>query len=93
MSYPDLGCYAECLTCELCAEQPEPPEPPDLFPDNLLDDGDGFLDLDLTPPEPDTGPDEWWDDWNLPSGGADVGGIEITPTWDPWGIEIKGTFD
>lgn len=89
MSYPDLGCYAECLTCELCDPSP-PPGEPDLFPDDLLGEDPGFDDFE--PPEPaDEGPNEWWKDLNLPDGPG-IGGVDITPTWNPIGIEVGGSF-
>lgn len=69
MSY-DLGCFAECLECELCEsgipngdddEGPEP-EPPDLDPpSDFYDrdhDGDGVPDW----ADPDWGPDPDEDD-------------------------------
>jgi hypothetical protein len=54
MSYPDLGCFAECLTCEICEEGlglPEPP--PDLFPDEWPGDSDPFGLGDWEPPAED----------------------------------------
>ncbi|MCU1432241.1 MAG: hypothetical protein JWP95_1346 [Actinotalea sp.] len=93
MSYPDLGCFAECLTCELC-ENPPPGLggdgfDVDLFPDDLLPEDPAWDDFD---PPPDSGEGgNWWDDYNLPEGPG-VGGVDITPTWDPWGIEVGGTF-
>lgn len=89
MSYPDLGCYAECLTCEMCVP-PVPPGEVDLFPDDLWGDDPAYDDY-QPPPEPETGPDEWWKDYDLPSGPG-VGGVDIYPTWNPWGVTVGGKF-
>jgi hypothetical protein len=77
MSYPDLGCFAECLVCELC--EPSPP-PPDLDLD--LDDYDGDFgdDLGLGDPPPEE-PPNWWDDFELPpvypTGSLTEGGFTV----------------
>lgn len=74
MSYPDLGCFAECLKCELCDDAPE-----DELDLNLdWDDYDRLFGDDLgwddwVPPEPDEG-GNWWDDWDLP---------DLYPTFEP----------
>lgn len=51
MSYPDLGCFAECLVCELCdgVDGPGivPPAIPDDFYDRMLPD---WADPDWGPP-------------------------------------------
>lgn len=66
MSYPDLGCFAECLTCELCKEGLGlPPYQPDLFPDSLPEDGDP-LDLDGWEPPPDDDDKGLLDDLEAP---------------------------
>jgi hypothetical protein len=60
MSYPDLGCYAECLECELCDSGLN-----GLDLDLDLDDydfGDGLFD-DMDFPDDDGG---WFDDFELP---------------------------
>ena len=87
MSYPDLGCYAECLTCEICDSN------------WLLGDDD----LDLTVPddfdfgddifdgwEPDPGEEGGlFDDFEVP--GVDLpGGGQATPDWnDGPGIQLE----
>lgn len=88
MSYPDFGCFAECLTCELCDPVP-PGEDIDLFPDDLLPEDPAWDDFD----PPDDGGEEgnWWDDYDLPEGPG-FGGLDVTPTWDPWGINVGGKF-
>ena len=94
MSYPDLGCFAECLECELCEQGLDGGEDPDLFPDDLPDTDPFGLD-DWNPPEEPQGPDEWWNDWNVPTGGPSVGGgMEINPTYEngAFGIEISGKW-
>lgn len=93
MSYPDLGCFAECLECELCPKE-RPPEPPDLgLPDDYHDPswGDDPFDGWDEPPEDDGG--GAFDDFEVP--GLDLpGGGRATPTWNdgpgfqlewPWG--------
>lgn len=95
MSYPSFGCYAQCLKCELCEVGLTPA--PDLDLDLDLDYGAGDQDLDGIP--------DWADpDWALPGAespdpfedlptGIPVGeDWELRPTWDPWGLELKGTF-
>jgi hypothetical protein len=89
MSYPDLGCFAECLSCELCGGD----KPINLFPS--WDDMDEIFGPDWA--DPDWGPEPAENDFDLdvPTGiEGDWGDIhwEISPTWDPWGFEIKGTF-
>lgn len=90
MSYPDLGCYAECLTCELCETGfPPPGDEPDLFPsyEDLYPD-DGSLPDDFWDPPPDP-PD---DDVDFPSPSIPVGDYDLSPTWDPWGVKLEGEF-
>lgn len=81
MSYPDLGCFAECLECDLCEDDKDDI---DLFdiPDDFFDDGTpDWLDPDWgPPPDPDDGLDF---DFDLPP---------VRPTWDPWGLEWTGEF-
>ena len=88
MSYPDFGCYAECLTCELCDGE----LPPGLDLDFDMDDydrvfGDGDLDLDdWAPPGEDEG-GNIFDDLELPDlypwGG---------PVGDGWGGGMGGKW-
>lgn len=86
MSYPDLGCFAECLTCELCGPGLPPNQelnlglPPDYYDPSWAD--DGWFD----PPDED-GP---FDD--LPPGIPLGDDLWITPTWDPLGFELHGRF-
>lgn len=91
MSYPDLGCFAECLTCELCETDDDP------------DDSDE-IDLDL----PDDYYDPEWDndsDWytdgpepyepelpDFPTGVPLGDSVEVSPTFDPPGIQVTGEF-
>jgi hypothetical protein len=82
MSYPDLGCYAECLTCEVCEEGLDPPdEPPDLFPDEWPDDADPFDLGDWAPSDP---PDKPFD-FDLP----DI--MPMNP-FEGIGVTISGEF-
>ena len=84
MSYPDLGCFAECLTCELCETGLGPPswDPDafdvDLFPDSLPDDSDPF------------GLNDW-----APPGRIDAADPPVTP-WMPggdgFGVKFGGDF-
>lgn len=89
MSYPDLGCFAECLTCELCEEglpglEPEPDLSFDAEDfDNLFGDDTDWDDFG-PPPE---GPDNWWDDIEVPNPYPWVG-----PTGDGWGGGIGGKW-
>lgn len=82
----DLGCFAECLRCELC------PKPGDDELDlSLPDDYDDFDDPiqpdDWTPPEEES--DDPWEGWETP--GVDLpGGGRATPDWnDGPGIELE----
>ena len=92
MSYPDLGCFAECLTCEIC--NPE-------WLDSVLNPGDPdqYDDLDIDPFEgwePDPGGKEegggLFDDIDIPS--VDLpGGGSATPAWDDGpGIDFEWPF-
>ena len=93
MSYPDLGCYAECLTCELCGEGFDGGQNPDLMPGDLPD-ADPFGLGDWAPPEQPEGPDKWWSNWNLPTGGPSVGGVEFRPTYSDGtvGFQVSGRW-
>ena len=90
MSYPDLGCFAECLTCELCETGLGPPswdpDGSDLFPSELPD-SDPY-DLGDWAPEEDS---PWWEDFGVSGDGP--------PFWGaPWfgdgvyGAKFGGTF-
>ncbi|TAH35249.1 MAG: hypothetical protein EYC70_13515 [Planctomycetota bacterium] len=89
MSYLDLGCFAECLSCELCDEG-LPEDDLDLdVPDDFYD-SDGLGDDWFTdPPDPAEDGDPFED---FPEGVPLGEDIWMTPTWDPWGIEIHGRF-
>lgn len=96
MSYPDLGCFAECLTCELC-DDPGALDDDDL---DLFDFGniyDGDADGDGVPDwaDPDWGPEPaeqggMFDD--LPTGIPLGEDWEMRPTWDPYGVEFYREF-
>lgn len=88
MSYPDLGCFAECLECELC--------------DDSWLNGDDELDLDLDldfddwtddpgwwDPAPEGDEDGLFDDFEIP--GVDLpGGGRATPSWNNGpGIQLE----
>lgn len=94
MSYPDLGCFAECLTCEICNGNWGDDKEIDLdLPDDYdggWDDG-GPFDFDDWAPEPDEG--GLFDDFDVP-GVPLPGGGEGTPTWnDGPGIDLTWPFD
>ena len=98
MSYPDLGCFAECLTCELCETGLGPPswDPDafdvDLFPDSVPDDSDPFDLGDWAPPPEDDGPyDEWWEDLGL-GDAADPPVTPLMPGGDGFGVKFGGDF-
>ena len=80
MSYPDLGCYGECLTCELCGDLPRDFDMP---PDFLGDGVPNWADPSWGPPP--SGDDSGPFDFDLP-------GIIGYPTFDPMGVEIRGEF-
>lgn len=88
MSYPNLGCFSECLTCELCENGfPPPDSEPKLFPD--YEDYDRlFGDDDLWGPSFEPGDDSF--EW--PSLGIDLGDYHISPSFDPWGLKVSGKF-
>lgn len=93
MSYPDLGCFAECLTCELCDESASDEEI-DLFDFGDMYEGDA--DGDGTPDwaDPDWGPEPLEDSGafdDFPTG-IPLGEGELRPTWDPYGVEFDWEF-
>jgi hypothetical protein len=83
VSYPDLGCFAECLACELCEELPPSAPEPDLMPDwGAFDDlhpedggpfGDG-----LWAPEPERG-GSLLDSYSLPGHDLFGSGLDLAP--------------
>lgn len=93
MSYPDLGCFAECLECEICGDTWMPPSPDgEAAPDLDLGDfdlPDGYFDPDWAPdplddfydpPDPYEAPGPF-DDFEVP--GVDLpGGGRLTPDWN-----------
>jgi hypothetical protein len=86
MSYPDLGCFAECLTCELCTK--DWGTLPNLFPDNYDWNEGMWNDWDDWAPDPEDG--GILDDF--PTGIPIPGGGEAKPTWNPWGFELEWKF-
>lgn len=93
MSYPDLGCFAECLECEICDEPLDlGDDDPDIDYDEGDSDGDGVPDW----ADPDWGPDpdgdsgDMWDDF--PDGIPLGDDWTVTPTWNPWGFELEWEF-
>jgi len=96
MSYPDLGCFAECLTCELCETGLGPPswdpdsQDIDLFPDELPDTDPYDLEGDWAPKEDDGPYDPWWEDFGVDEDGP--------PYWaapwfgDAFGVKFGGSF-
>ncbi|MCX4240481.1 hypothetical protein [Paraliomyxa miuraensis] len=92
MSYPDLGCFSECLQCELCQQLLDEDDDLDLdLRNDYLDDSHGtppWADPDWgpEPPEHEGGLDE------LPTGIPLGQGWELRPTWDPYGLEFYGEF-
>ncbi len=79
MSYPDLGCFAECLTCEICNPFWLGAGPMDL---GLRDDYDPWSNdlFEGWEPAPEDDGDIWGD-FELP--GLDLpGGGRATPSWD-----------
>ncbi len=95
MSYPDLGCYAECLECELCDDNPfeNDDDDIDLFDfDDDFDPGNPWDDPDFWDPDPFGGEDDGglFDDFPT---GIPLGDTEISPTWDDGpGFEWGGEF-
>jgi hypothetical protein len=76
VSYPDLGCFAECLTCELCEDlAPSAPEP-DLTP--------GWDALDDLYPE-DGGPSGDGGRWAPPESGSGGSFLDSLPGHDVFG--------
>lgn len=95
MSYPDLGCFAECLTCELCDDTD--PFDDDFDPFDFGNIYDGDADGDGTPDwaDPDWGPEPsepsgLFDD--VPTGIPLGDDVEMRPTWDPYGVEFRWEF-
>jgi hypothetical protein len=95
MSYPDLGCFAECLECELCENPSSTDDDSDFDP---FDFGDLF-----EPGEPWDDPGFWdpddsgdYDDGGLfddfPTG-VPIGDTELSPSWsDGPGLNWSGEF-
>ena len=80
MSYPDLGCFAECLTCELCEQALEENADLDFHPPEFPE--EPYLPESPDPWAPEESPGPWWGSWEppsvyptmtFPSGGATVG--------------------
>jgi hypothetical protein len=107
VSYPDLGCFAECLTCELC-DSPgdiglEPPVP-DLTPDfDAFDSdypGEDPFGLGSWSPPPDA--PGLLDGVELPGTDLFGSGLDLAPGLgaDPrfeqlgtvWGVHVGGSF-
>lgn len=103
MSYPSLGCFAECLECELCDGDDDGGDAGD---GDGGDAGDGDIDLDIGDYEPgnswdDPGhwepePDDYPDDRDLfddfPTG-IPIGDTEISPSWSNGpGLNWSGEF-
>jgi hypothetical protein len=96
MSYPSFGCFAECLTCELCEGSWPSGSDDDFDPFALGNPYDGDADGDGVPDwaDPDWGPEPFdesdpFDD--VPTGIPFFGG-EMRPTWDPYGVEFEWEF-
>lgn len=103
MSYPDLGCFAECLACELCDDSASDDDAPGGddggfdpfdFGDMYEGDGDGdgvpdWADPDWGPEPSDGGEGGLFDD--APTG-IPFGEGEMRPTWDPYGVEFHWEF-
>ncbi|HHI93809.1 MAG TPA: hypothetical protein ENK04_09930 [Gammaproteobacteria bacterium] len=95
MSYPNLGCFSECLECEVCDDDWLKDDDIDLdVPDDFDDwDDDGGLPDDFWDPAPDDADGGLFDDFEVP--GVDLpGGGRATPDWNdgpgvklewPWG--------
>lgn len=79
MSYPDFGCFAECLVCELCdGLDDDDDEGIDLgLGDDFDGDDDGLGLDDWAPPEEPPGP---FDDFEIPS--LDLGPGSLSPDWN-----------
>ena len=83
MSYPDLGCFAECLECELCDDAPEDDLDLDFDWDDydrVFGDDDGGDWDDWAPDDGDDDDGGWFDDWDYypyayPSGGGWRAGV------------------
>lgn len=89
MSYPDLGCFAECLRCELCDQNWLNGDDIDLdLPDDYDDGWNDDFGLGDWEPDPDEG--GFWDDFDIP-GAPLPGGGEATPDWND-GPSIKLTW-
>lgn len=89
MPYPDLGCFAECLDCELCDEPLEDDEL-DLFDLGEIYGGDDGI---PNWSDPDWGPEPAEDGGlfdDFPTGIPLGEGWELRPTWDPYGLEFHG---
>lgn len=80
MSYPNLGCFSECLKCEICDKGLDDDELDLNLPEDY---GDGWDDDPLSDWEPEPEQDEggMWDDLSIP-GISLPGGGEATPGWN-----------
>jgi hypothetical protein len=89
VSYPDLGCFAECLTCEVCEDGLGLNPPPDLFPDEWPDsDSDPYGLLDWEPPADDDKPGL---DFDLPTDN-DLYVVPMNPFDGTFGGSFGGSF-
>ncbi len=76
MSLLDLGCFSECLCCELCGK-PCPPKPDRDLPDDWDDDWEPDDDWDDFDGDPSDDDGDLWDDFEPPpitGGGSMVEG-------------------
>ena len=94
MSYPDLGCFAECLNCELC-EDLEPPADEllpdwDLFDELYPDDGGPFGDEDFWAPPGGPSAGGFLDGLQLPGQDIFGSGVDLSPGVGV-GFPIEGT--
>lgn len=92
MSYPDLGCFAECLECEICFMPLLGAEPDLSFDQDDYDQafGDDGPDLDDWAPPADDDKGSPFD--NIPTGIPLGDDLILSPSWPP-GVQIKGKFD
>ncbi|MEM6448145.1 MAG: hypothetical protein AAF704_16505 [Cyanobacteria bacterium P01_D01_bin.123] len=91
MSYPDLGCFAECLDCELCDDDWSSIDFPDKYsvPSDFFNDLNGGVGDDFWAPTPEVDEGGVFDDVEIPS--VDLpGGGQATPDWhDGPGIQLE----
>lgn len=105
MSYPNFGCFAECLECPLCypelfelmKEFPHlfpPPDSIDLFPPFNPDDFDEKGGIDYTPAPEDEKPEDFIPDifGGRPGGFHGPDGVDLSEGSRETGVSLRWPF-